>query len=137
MRVTMWDPFKEFEDLQHKINRMFETPRRKASCGYLPIDLIDAGDKLIILALLPGMKREDIDVSVFRDEITLSGERKREVIEEARCIRRERGYGAFQKVIELPEPIQVDEINAEYKDGVLNIIMPKERFSEPITIPID
>lgn len=137
MRVTMWDPFREFEDFQHKINRMFETPRQKASCGYLPIDLIDAGDKLIILALLPGMKREDIDVSVFRDEITLSGERKREVIEEARCIRRERGYGAFQKVIELPEPIQVDEINAEYKDGVLNIIMPKERFSGPITIPID
>lgn len=137
MRITMWDPFKELEEYQLRIDRMFRTPKRRISRGYPSVDVIDAGDKLVILALLPGMKREDIDVSALRDKITLSGEREREVIEGARCIRRERGYGFFHKVIELPEPIQTDKVTAEYKNGILNIILTKERFSGPITISID
>jgi len=135
----MWNPFQELEEFQHRIDRIFRTPRRRVSRGYPSVDLIDAGDKFVILALLPGMKREDIKLSVLRETVTLSGERKREAIEGANYIRRERGYGIFHKVIELPEPIQVDKdkIIAEYKDGILNIILHKEQFFGPITVSID
>lgn len=137
MKITLWEPFKDLEDFQQRIDRMFGARRRRASRGYPPVDLIDADDKLIIWALLPGMKREDIDLSVLRDKVTLSGERKREAINGASYLQRERGYGAFHKVIELPEPIQVDKANAEYENGVLRVVMPKERFSGPINISID
>ena len=137
MKITIWNPFKESEDFEHRIDRMFGTSKQNVSRGYPPVDLIDDGDQLIIIALLPGMKREDIDLSVFRLQITLSGEREREVVEGARYIRRERGYGNFHKVIKLPEPIQVDKVNAEYKDGCLNINMPKEKLSGPVTISVD
>ena len=137
MRIAMWNPFQELEKYQPKIDRIFGTTKRYVSYGYPSVDLIDAGDKLVIQALLPGMKREDIDVSVLRNKVSLSGERKREAVEEANYICRERYYGLFHKVIELPRPIQVDKVNAEYKNGILTITMPKEQSFGPITISIE
>jgi len=117
MRITMWSPFQE--------------------SGFPSVDLIDTGDKFVIMALLPGMKREDIDISVVRNRVTLTGERKRESLENANYIRRERGYGSFHKIVELPIPIQKENISAQYKDGILIIQLPKEPFTGPINISID
>jgi len=116
---------------------MFGAPRRRVSSGYPPIDLMDASDKFILLAMLPGIKREEIDLSISERTIILRGERKRETAEGARYIRRERGYGAFEKRIELPEPIQTDKVSAHYTDGILNIILPKSRPLGPMVISID
>ncbi|HIE29826.1 TPA: Hsp20/alpha crystallin family protein [Candidatus Poribacteria bacterium] len=133
----MWNPFYELELFQRRIDRMFGAPRRRVSSGYPPIDLMDASDKFILLAMLPGIKREEIDLSISERTIILRGERKRETAEGARYIRRERGYGAFEKRIELPEPIQTDKVSAHYTDGILNIILPKSRPLGPMVISID
>ena len=132
-----WNPFYELEVFQRRIDRMFGVPQRRSSSGYPPIDLIDASDKFILLSMLPGIKREEIDLSISERTITLRGERKRETAEGARYIRRERGYGAFEKIIELPEPIQTDKVSAQYTDGILNIILPKSRPSGPMIISIN
>ena len=131
-----WNPFYELEVFQRRIDRMFGAPRRRASSGYPPIDLIDSADKFVLLAMLPGIKREEIDLSISERTITLRGERKRETAEGARYIRRERGYGSFEKIIELPEPIQTDKVSAQYTDGILNIILPKSQPSGPMIISI-
>ncbi|MBC8232283.1 Hsp20/alpha crystallin family protein [bacterium] len=132
-----WNPFHELEEFQRQIDRTFGLSRRRASSGYPPIDLIDASDKFIILAMLPGVKREDIDLSVSDRTITLRGERKRETVEGAMYIRRERGYGTFEKKIELSEPIQTDKVKAQYNNGILNIILPKSRPSGPMVISVN
>lgn len=132
-----WNPFHELEVFQRRIDRMFGMSRRCVSSGYPAIDLIDVSDKFIILAMLPGVEREEIDLSVSERAITLRGERKRETAEGARYIRRERGYGAFEKKIELPEPIQTDKVSAKYTDGILNIILPKSRPSGPMIISVN
>jgi len=132
-----WNPFHELEEFQRQIDRTFGLSRRRASSGYPPIDLIDASDKFIILAMLPGVKREEIDLSVSERTITLRGERKRETVEGAMYIRRERGYGAFEKKIELSEPIQTDKVKAQYNNGILNIILPKSRPSGPMVISVN
>jgi HSP20 family protein len=133
-----WNPFHELEEFQRQIDRMFGMSRRHASSGYPPIDLIDASDKFVILAMLPGVKREEIGISVADERtIILRGERKRETAEGARYILRERGYGAFEKKIELPEPIQTDMVKAQYTNGILNIILPKSRPSGPMVISVN
>jgi HSP20 family protein len=133
-----WNPFHELEVFQRKMDRMFGMPRRRVSSGYPPIDLIDASDKFIILAMLPGVKREEIDLSAASNRIIiLRGEKKSQTVEGARYIRRERGYGSFEKKIELPEPIQADKIEAKYTDGILSIILPKSRPSGPMIISVD
>jgi HSP20 family protein len=132
-----WNPFYELEVFQRRIDRMFGASRRRASSGYPPIDLTDASDQFVLLAMLPGIEREEIDLSISERTVTLRGERKRETTEGARYIRRERGYGAFEKRIELPEPIQPDEVSAQYTDGILTIILPKSRPSGPMVISIN
>ena len=88
--------------------------------------------------MLPGIKREEIGISVSDERtIILRGERKRETTEGARYTRRERGYGAFEKKIELPGPIQTDKVKAQYTNGILNIILPKSRPSGPMVISVN
>ena len=132
-----WNPFHELEEFQRQIDRTFGLSRRRASSGYPPIDLIDSSGKFIILAMLPGVKREDIDLTASERTIILRGERKREFVEGSKYIERERGYGPFEKKIELPEPIQTDKVEAKYIDGILHIILPKSRPSGPMVISVD
>jgi len=135
MQVTLLNPLRELELFQRKVERAFAAPRYGASRGYPPIDLVDAGDKFVIQMPLPGMAREEIEISVFGQTITLSGEKRRQLIKDAKYISRERSYGYFKKTIELPEAILSDEIKAEYDDGILTVIVPKRPVG-PMTISI-
>ena len=139
MQVTLLNPLRELELLQRRIERAFAAPRYgvSCSCGYPPIDLIDAGDKFVIQTPLPGMNREEIEISVEGQTVTLSGEKRLQLVEGAKYISRERCYGYFKKMIELPEAIKTEpeEVKAEYDDGILTVILPKRPVG-PMTISI-
>jgi len=86
---------------------------------------------------LPGMKREDIDVALDGNTLTLSGERKQEEEKrEGESYRSERYFGRFQRSITLPTEVQANKIEAAYKDGVLTVTLPKSEEAKPKQIPV-
>lgn len=120
--LSQWDPFGELYSIRDTVNRMFG-PRG----GWQPmVDIIDRQDKLLLRADLPGLKRDDLEVTVDEDSVHLQGRVQAEEAEENQgYYRRERTYGAFSRVIPLNVPIKPEEARATYRDGLLEVVMPK------------
>jgi HSP20 family protein len=128
------DIFEDLEDLQKEMNQLFESnwPRlgRKGNGGALwapAVDIVDEKDQIKVKADLPGMKKEDIDINLDNDILTIKGEKKEEKeIKEKDFVRSERYYGAFHRAFTLPATVDSSKVNASYKDGVLEITLPKK-----------
>ncbi len=102
-----------------------------------PVDIIEHGDDLVLVADLPGVSRDDIDISVENRTLTLSGERKPpEEYQDSTVYRTERAYGKFTRTFALPASVDVSRITAEYHDGVLRVILPKAEEARPRKIEI-
>jgi len=90
------------------------------------IDVFEEGDDVVVKAELPGMSKENIDVKVTDDIVTISGEKKKEdKVEEKNYYRMERSYGSFTRSFRLPSEVQTDKAKAKFKEGVLEIRIPK------------
>lgn len=107
--------------------------------GWTPaLDLYDAEDRLIAKVELPGMKKEDIEIAYQEGVLNLSGERKPEapLTKDSQPYRTERFSGKFQRSITLPVPIQVDQIRATYRDGILTVDLPKSEEAKPHKVEV-
>jgi len=142
MNLVVRDPFwKELNSLSNRFNRLFDMPRDENadSIGaWSPVvDIYDKGGEVVIHAELPGMKKEDIDVRVENNVLTIRGkkERKEEVKEEG-YFRTERAYGTFSRSFSLPTTVDVSKIVAEYKEGVLTLSLPKAEEAKPRQIAV-
>ena len=90
------------------------------------VDIFEQGENVVVKAELPGMKKEDIDVNLTDDTITISGEKKKkEKVDKKNYHRVERSYGSFSRRLPLPVQVQTDKATAQFKDGVLEITIPK------------
>jgi len=90
------------------------------------IDILTEGDDVVVKAELPGMQKEDIDISLTEDTITISGEKKKEEkVEKKDYYRLESSYGSFKRLFSLPAEVQTEKASAKFKDGVLEIRIPK------------
>jgi len=120
--------------LQDEIDRLFESPLR----AWAPaLDVREDADNFTIRAELPGLKRDDINVSLQDGALVISGERTVEKLEEGVTLhRQERYYGKFQRALKLPTPVAADKIKANYKDGVLTVTLPKAEEAKPKQIDI-
>jgi HSP20 family protein len=134
-RLVRRDPFSELRGLQDDFNRLFNTtwPRlfngEEALSGtWAPsVDIYEDQNSIVLEADLPGMKPEDFKLSIENYKLTLSGERKFEKDEKGENFHRvERSYGSFTRNFSLPSTVNVDEVNAEFKDGVLRVTLPKK-----------
>ena len=102
------------------------------------LDLHEDKDNFVVKADLPGMKREDIEVSLHEGSLSISGERKsEEKHKDADVYRAERFYGRFQRTVALPVPVAADKVKASYKDGVLTITLPKTEEAKPKHIDVN
>jgi HSP20 family protein len=120
-------------NLQDELDRLFGTQAVWAPA----LDVQESKDNYIFRAELPGLKREEIDVSLQDDTLVISGERKVEKVEEGVEVhRQERYYGKFQRTLTLPEPVAADKVKAEYKDGVLTVTLPKTEAAKPKKIDV-
>jgi len=134
----MWlDPFEELRRTVERLNRMvFEgiEPFRIAGTA---VDLVDEGDKLRVVADLPGFEKEEIEVAFEGNSLVIKAESKREE-EEAKkdFIRRERRFGRVYRKISLPEGLNTDQAKASYRNGVLEIVIPKVKEEKRI-IPLE
>jgi len=103
----------------------------------LPTDMIEAKDNVIVKMSAPGVKPEDIDISVVGDTLTIKGETKSEgQFEEGSYIRKERRYGAFQRTLSLPASVASDKAKAEFENGVLTLTLPKAEEAKPKSIKV-
>ncbi|MDF2701747.1 MAG: heat shock protein Hsp20 [Rubrobacteraceae bacterium] len=125
----MLSPFRRFWDMQSEINRMVAEAFRgmpqipATEAGWTPtVDVVTKDEDMVIRAELPGMKREDVNISFQNGVLTISGERKEEEErKEANYLVKERRYGSFSRSMTLPEGIDEDRIKATFKDGVLEV----------------
>jgi HSP20 family protein len=147
MTLVRWnDPFREFAQLQDRINRVFSDSYGRGDDGLLtsgswvpPVDIYQNGDHEVVLkAELPDMTREDIDITVDNGTLTIRGEKKfaNEVKEEA-YRRIERRYGTFNRSFSLPQTVDTAKVGAEYKNGVLTVRLPLREEAKPRQIKVD
>jgi HSP20 family protein len=142
--MATWPGFGRLTDLRDEIDRLFESPMAELArtsqllSGWTPaLDLYEDKDSFVVKAELPGMKREDIEVSLHEGSLSISGERKGEEKHAgADVYRTERFFGRFQRTVALPTPVAADKVKAAYKDGVLTITLPKTEEAKPKQIEV-
>src|SRR4028118_1344471 len=130
MLMRYWQPFTEIGTIREQLDKVFDqraTARDNSEAAWMPaVEFVDAGDSSVLKAHLPGIDPKDIDVQVTREAISISGERRYENTEEKPgYVRSEFRYGKFHRVLPLPAHIQNDSVQAEYKDGILMLTLPK------------
>ena len=133
MSLVRYNPWREMGHLQRQLNRLFDDaliPEKWSDFSNLskiPAAELTENDEAFNLKLeVPGMEAKDLDIEVTVDRVSISGERKSETkSEENGRTRSEFRYGKFSRVIPLPKPIQNTNVTAEYKDGILNLTLPK------------
>jgi HSP20 family protein len=136
--------FEELDQLRREMDRLLElSPFGEFSQSQLfnewapAIDLYEDKDQYLVKAELPGMKKEDIDVSLHNGALTISGERKfEEKHEEGANYRTERFFGRFQRTVTLPKIVAGDKVKANYKDGILTVTLQKSEDAKPKQIEV-
>lgn len=131
MAITRWDPFGELTSMRREMDRLFGRlglgESRTAATAWMPrIDVKTTGEDMVVFAEVPGLGREDIDIEIGEGMLTIKGERKSETEKtEEGWVIRERSYGSFERSLALPEGVDPDKVTADYKDGVLEVHVPK------------
>ena len=147
MSMVRFDPFRELSQMQDRINRIFgDAYTRRFDSDDLtqrgewlpPVDIYEnAHQEIVLKAELPGIAREDIDLRVENNTLTLRGERKREAdVKTEQYHRVERSYGSFSRSFALPTRIDTEKVRAEFKDGVLTIALPVKAEAKPRQIEV-
>jgi HSP20 family protein len=140
-----WDPFRQLSSLREEIDRLFDQPLNAYSSptqfwlggGWPAVDLYEDRDKLVVKVEVPGMKKEDIDISLHDGLLAISGERKfEEKYDKATEHRSERFVGRFSRALSLPVSVQADKTSANYLDGILTITLPKAEEAKPKQIQV-
>ncbi len=143
--LPTWTGFGRLSDLRDEIDRLFDAPLAELArmpqifSGWTPaLDLYEDKDSFTVKAELPGMKREDIELSLHDGSLSISGERKHEKeASDAETYRAERFFGRFQRTVTLPAPVAADKVKAHYRDGVLTVTLPKTEEAKPKRIDVN
>lgn len=147
MTMVRFDPFRELATMQDRINRIFgDAYTRRYDDGDLtqrgdwlpPVDIFEnANQEIVLKAELPGITREDIDLRVENNTLTIRGERKHDTeVKQEQYHRVERSYGSFSRSFSLPTRIDTEKVRAEFKDGVLSITLPVKAEAKPRQIEV-
>jgi HSP20 family protein len=145
MSIVRWEPFSDMLSLREAMDRLFEeSVVRPGSrlmsphgAGDLALDMFETDNDLVVTASLPGVKPEDVDITITGDTLCIQGETKsEEKVEKGAFLRQERRFGAFSRTVVLPMPIKSDKAEAKFKDGVLTLSIPKAEEAKPKSIKV-
>ena len=139
MSLIKWDPFREFNTLPTRLafwGKDWEEPL--STTTYVPsVDIFETDNEVVVKAEMPGMNANDIDVRLENNVLTLKGERHFEKdAKEENYHRIEREYGTFTRSFALPRTVNGDKVSAEYRDGILKIVLPKKEETKPKAIKV-
>jgi len=143
--LASWSPTDRRSNLMDELNSFFELPFWSSSAragqlftGWSPaLDLYQSNDNMIAVVELPGMRKEDIEISLHDGTLTISGERKRETSSNGeKAERTERYIGTFRRSIALPTRLDANKVSAAYRDGILTVTLPKAEEVKPKQIQV-
>ena len=143
--LVRWEPFRDLISLREAMDRLFEESFVRpsvgrlapAGMGALAVDVYETDDAVVVKSAIPGIKPEDIDISITGDTLTIKGEtRVEEEVNEENYIRRERRYGSFCRSLALPLPVVTEKAEAEFENGVLTLTLPKAEEVKPKAIEV-
>lgn len=144
MSMMRWDPFADMAQLREQVNRLFEqsltrTGQPVAAQAWAPtVDIYETESTIVLCIELPGMQADAIDIQITGDTLTIKGERQLDREQTGRqYVRVERAYGPFQRSFTLGLPIEQTKVAANYRDGILELTLPKAEAVKPKQIKID
>ena len=146
MNLVKWDPFRELEDVSNRLNRLFGQSLARSESGqnmlavvdWAPsVDISETDSEYLIKGEIPGVKKEDVKVSIQDGMLTIQGERKQEKEEKGKKFHRiERSYGSFVRSFRVPDDADENSVKAEFKDGMLNVTLAKSAKAKPKAIEV-
>jgi HSP20 family protein len=140
--IVRWEPLREMESLRDAMERMFEERSFRPPVPFwgsesLPVDMWETDDNVMVKTAIPGIKPEEIDISVTGDTLTIRAETKEEEeVKRENYLRRERRYGSYCRSVTLPGGLETDEADADYTDGILTLTIPKSEEVKPKSIKV-
>ena len=141
--VAIWPAFDRWSTLRDEMNSLFDLPMiGYARQGQLfsgwtpPLDLYQTNDNVVALLEVPGMRKEDINISLHDGMLTIAGERKSQSIDGENAERSERFSGKFRRSISLPTRVDAGKVSAAYKDGILVVTLPKAEEAKPKKVEV-
>ena len=147
MALQRWDPFRELRRMEYAVDRVWRGfgPRAYATTAEakswgIPLDVVRNGDNIVVQGSLPGVKPEDIKVTIEDDVLTVSGTTEaEEESDDGTYLLRERRTGAFHRALRLPDSVDSDKAETTYTAGVLTITLPKieEKKAKQLTIKVE
>ena len=144
MNIIKYDPFREMRSLQDEVNRLFASSFSRNEGSDLmrgawnpQVDIFENKDQIVLEAELPGMKSEDVNISIENNVLTIHGERKFEKKDEGDNFHRvERSYGSFTRSFTLPPTVSSENAEAEFENGILRLTLAKREEAKPRRIEI-
>ncbi|MBC8448692.1 MAG: Hsp20/alpha crystallin family protein [Chloroflexi bacterium] len=141
-RVTYWQPMRDMITLRQAMDRLFdeglvrpEWAEQRERAARLPLDAYSTEEEIVILASLPGVKPEDVEITIEGDTLNIKGEIP-EPPANVDYILRERGFGPFTRTLTFNIPVQADKAEASFRDGLLTLSVPKAEEIKPRTIKV-
>ncbi len=143
--LVKWEPFREMMSLRDAMGRLFEESFLRpgwfggweSAASALPVDVYETGDHVVVKATVPGVKPEDIEVTITGDVLTIKGEFKtEEKTEKHNYLRQERRYGSFCRQLSVPAGTDVDKVKATFEHGVLTLELPKVEAAKAKTVKV-
>ncbi|MBF0172126.1 MAG: Hsp20/alpha crystallin family protein [Magnetococcales bacterium] len=139
--LVSYDPFRQFRSLQSEINRLFDRDMDDSTgqmtAWPLRVDILEDENRIVIKADVPGMEQKDINIHVDNGRLNISGERRfDDETKKENAYRVERAYGRFSRSFQLPSTTDADKISASYRNGVLEVTLPKLEEAKPRSIQV-
>jgi HSP20 family protein len=146
--ISRWDPFQDLLSIQDEMNQLFgqalgqggraATGGEAGARAWAPaLDIAERNDAYVVTVEVPGIKPEELEITVENGALTISGERRFETeTKEQQFHRIERRYGAFRRSITLPNRVKADAIDASFEDGLLRVVVPKAEEAKPKRIEV-
>lgn len=143
MAIVRWSPFQELARVREAMDRLWEdsfprlAPDLWGHAGELPLDIYETPNDLVVKAVIPGVKPEDVEGNITGDTLTIRGQVKEENdVSERDYLLRERRYGAFSRTVHLPGMLKTDKAEAVFENGVLTLTIPKAEEAQPKAIKV-
>ena len=146
MSIARWDPWTDVVSLRDAMDRLMNESVLRSrgdgafqSNGGPPLDIHEEGDNFVVSAQLPGVSPDEVEITVLGDSLRIRGERQEQQQrggEGKRWIVREQRYGSFERLVRLPSGVKADGADADYKDGILTITLPKAEDAKAKRVPV-
>ena len=135
--IIAFNPIDDIRRFEEGFNRLFNTQTPATNFTQIPLDILESDGKVIVKAAVPGISPDELEITVEKNVLTIKGEHRHEVVsEDTKVFRRENTYGAFQRSIRLGENLNTEAVEANFKNGIVTVTIPRKEEEKPKSLRI-